>query len=146
MIAIHRWLPPLLWMGLIFYLSSQERLPRPTGLPPNIQAIAGHVAAYAVLALLLFAALGSRSWNYAIRAAVVFAVAVLYGVSDEIHQSFVPGRDASAFDVGVDALGAAFALIGRRVLAETGRWPGVADDAGDGDQRQQVGEGQQQVG
>lgn len=146
MTFLRRWLPAVLWMGLIFFLSSRETLPRPAGLSPSFEAVAGHFGAYAVLALLLFAGLGGRGRRPDRRAVIAFAIAVLYGVSDELHQSFVPGRDPSTLDVGVDALGAAVALLGRRVLAETGRRPGVADDAGDGDQRQQVGERQQQIG
>ncbi|MGH2562549.1 MAG: VanZ family protein [Thermomicrobiales bacterium] len=146
MTLFRRWLPSVFWMSLIFLLSAQERLPRPSGISPDIQALAGHFGAYAILALLLLGALAHLGWSFATRAAIAFVVAVLYGVSDEIHQSFVPGRDPSAFDVGIDALGAAVALIGRRVLAETGRRPGVADDAGDSDQRQQIGERQQQIG
>ena len=38
------------------------------------------------------------------------AGAILYGISDEFHQSFVPGRDASLFDVGVDMVGAVVAV------------------------------------
>jgi VanZ family protein len=140
-----RWLPVLLWMGLIFFLSSRQTLPKPPGVSANLEAIAGHLTVYAVLALLLCRALGGRGWPWRRRAALAFALAVLYGLSDEWHQSFVPGRDASPFDVGVDAIGAAIALLGGRVLTEARRWPGVAHQAGDGDQGQDVGQGDQQV-
>jgi VanZ family protein len=146
MTFLRRWLPPFLWMGLIFFLSSREKLPRPASLPADLVALGGHFTSYAILALLLFAALSGHGWRFGTRAAVAFTVAVLYGVSDEVHQSFVPGREPSALDVVVDALGAAVALVGCRVLAESGRWPGMTDDAGNGDQRQQIGERQQQVG
>jgi len=39
-----------------------------------------------------------------------FAVAVMYAITDEIHQSFVPGRACTIVDVGIDSLGA-FAMV-----------------------------------
>jgi len=42
---------------------------------------------------------------------------VLWGISDEIHQSFVPGRDASALDAVADAVGFGVAVIAAFVIA-----------------------------
>jgi VanZ family protein len=42
-------------------------------------------------------------------------LATAYGVSDEYHQSFVPGRDASVRDVGSDFAGAALGALGCRL-------------------------------
>lgn len=48
---------------------------------------------------------------------IVIAVASFYGVMDELHQSFVPGRDASIFDWVADTLGAAAGgMVASRVL------------------------------
>ena len=47
-VGFHR----VLWMGVIFYLSAQSRLPDLTQGRPNLQDIAGHFLVYAVLALL----------------------------------------------------------------------------------------------
>lgn len=74
----------------------------------------GHVAEYAILAALLYAALrrtipGSVSWRNGV-AALAFGLAVLYAAGDEYHQSFVPGRTSAAHDVGLDAVGAALGL------------------------------------
>lgn len=93
------------WMIVIFVLSAQSTLPRTGGFPVDVAAVAGHVVAYAVLATLLRIALGEP---YRDRRADLIAVglATLYGLTDEWHQSFVPGRDASAFDLAVDAVGA----------------------------------------
>ncbi len=98
------------WMGLIFYLSAQTRLPRltPPGWP-DVQSVAGHFAVYAVLALLLRKALAGAGVR---RAALwAFVLAVLYGASDEFHQSFVPHRYPDVFDLLTDAAGAAAALF-----------------------------------
>lgn len=108
--AIIRLIPAIAWMGIIFAMSSQSTIPQTPSLPADLIAIAGHLVAFGVLAALLY--LGLASWlpGTGLRAAVAFVMTVLYGVSDEFHQSFVPGRDASLFDVVVDGIGAAVAL------------------------------------
>ncbi len=103
----------LAYMCLIFFLSSESTVPGPVG-EFNL-ATPLHVLEYAILGVLLSAALGLEKW------AVVFAVLIasVYGVSDEFHQSFVPGRSASLMDAVWDSLGAvvgsasAFLLKGR---------------------------------
>jgi VanZ family protein len=67
-----------------------------------------HVVAYAVLAAACWFALTARTRPRA--ALLVLGLAVLYGIADEIHQSHVPGRDASIADVVSDAFGAAIAV------------------------------------
>lgn len=81
----------LIWMGVIFALSARSTVPEPLGLAAGLTAIAGHLVAYAVLAALLSLALIG---------------ATAYGLSDEWHQTFVPGRDASVLDIVVDGIGA----------------------------------------
>ncbi len=96
----------LLWMAGILYASS---LPgSEAGLPPPWDKLA-HLAAYAVLGFLLGQGTG--------RPALAFLIAALYGVSDELHQTRVPGREASVLDWLADAAGA---LLGARL---TGRRP-----------------------
>jgi VanZ family protein len=97
-------------MGLIFYLSAQSELPHltPPGWP-NVQDVAGHSAVYAVLAFLWERALlGAGVRRSALWA---FVITVFYGLSDEFHQSFVPGRTATIFDLATDA-GAAALMLG----------------------------------
>jgi VanZ family protein len=72
----------------------------------------GHLAEYALLALLAFRALRSgraerfrSSW-----AGGAFAIAVAYALVDEFHQTFVSTRTGNLGDVLVDAVGAALAL------------------------------------
>ncbi|MCX6031937.1 MAG: VanZ family protein [Chloroflexi bacterium] len=104
-----RWAAPFAWMGLIFYLSSRADYPNltPPGWPET-QDVVAHLVIYATLALL---------WERALRGTGVrrpalwaFAIAVLYGLSDEFHQSFVPGRTATVFDAATDAVAAGLAL------------------------------------
>jgi VanZ family protein len=49
---------------------------------------------------------------------LVVILATLYGISDEVHQAFVPGRNASPWDVAADGLGG---LMGAFLYAGTGR-------------------------
>ena len=107
------WLPPVLWMGLIFILSAQPTLPHhPDTLLDSILKKASHVMEYGLLAFLLWRALsrgqGTLSWSALVTA---FVVSVLYAVSDEYHQTFVPGRNGTPVDVGIDAVGALVALL-----------------------------------
>ena len=96
------WLPALLYMGLIFMLSSQSNLPAPYEFPESDKVF--HVLAYVPLGFLMVYALSrSTSSNLIFFGAFL---AFLYGVTDEIHQYFVPGRDASALDVMADGAGA----------------------------------------
>ncbi len=93
------------YMAAIFALSS---LPgNEVGLPSPLDKLA-HLVEYALLGFLLGRGTG--------RAALAFAVAALYGATDELHQAFVPGREASLFDWFADVLGAALgARLGRRL-------------------------------
>jgi len=94
---VRGWLPVVAWAGLIFALSSVPDLG--TGLGGWDLALRklAHAAEYAVLGALLLRALG-MTWP-------AIAVGVLYGVSDEVHQAFVPGRMGSPLDVAIDAVG-----------------------------------------
>jgi VanZ family protein len=97
-------------MGLIFHLSAQPRLPRvmPPGLP-QIQDVLGHFSVYAALAVLLWWAL--RGAGVRRQLLWAFVLAVLYGLTDEYHQRFVPNRHPDLFDLATDAAGALVALL-----------------------------------
>ncbi len=74
----------------------------------------GHMGVYGILALLLWRALSGTG----LRRPLVWAliIAVLYAITDEAHQGFVPGRDPSAVDVGIDATGALIAVVSARMV------------------------------
>lgn len=114
-----RWVPglvTLLWMGAIFALSARSTIPVPPGMAAGLTAIAGHLVAYAVLAALIWWMIEPLNIGPPRRFALALVGAVAYGLTDEWHQSFVPGRDASSFDIAVDAIGALGGLIVVRQL------------------------------
>jgi VanZ family protein len=111
-------------MLAIFLLSAQETLPETPGVSDQVMAVLGHLVSYGVLATLVYLALpGDRGSRRAWRLVAAIAASTLYGVTDEFHQSFVPGRHASVFDVGVDATVAVLAaLVIWAVEERGGRW------------------------
>ncbi len=93
------------WAGLLYWESSKAN-PFPF-LPESIlsQDKLLHLGAYAVLGALVAGALAGRLG--AARAIGLAAlIAAAYGVTDEWHQSYVPGRDADPADWAADAVGA----------------------------------------
>lgn len=101
-------LPPLLYAGAIFFVSS---LSRPPG-PPLVHGLdkGVHFAVYAGLGLLVVRALAGYGLRPLRAALWALLACALYGVSDELHQSFVPGRSTDIRDWGADVLGAALAI------------------------------------
>ncbi len=101
------------WMTWIFVLSAQESPPVPRSgfsWEDKVQ----HAITYAVLAFLTLrvAERAARRRGAAVATyAFAFVWAALYGLSDEWHQGFVPGRDASAADWLADAAGAALVVV-----------------------------------
>jgi VanZ family protein len=93
------WLPVVAWTALIFALSSVPDLGTGLGGWDLVLRKLAHAAEYAVLGALL-----QRALN---RPALAFVLGTLYALSDEIHQSFVPGRQGSPLDVALDAAGVA---------------------------------------
>jgi VanZ family protein len=89
-------------MGLIFLFSS---FPPAMDLPPfSFADKLAHLLEYGLLASLIYFALKKSQANFH-PIFIPFLIAFLYGVSDEIHQYFVPGRDANVFDAVADAVG-----------------------------------------
>lgn len=106
---------PLVWMALIFWLSSQPHLPSaPEPWLDLLLKKLAHAGMYAVLAALWWQALLTTPMNSASAAFLAVAISAVYGASDELHQYFVPGRNARLTDVLIDALGATAAMMTRR--------------------------------
>jgi VanZ family protein len=108
------WLPVIAWAALIFALSSISDLG--TGLGGWDLALrkAAHVAEFAILGALLARALlgASRWWSW-----LAWLAGAAYAATDELHQHFVPGRQASVLDIVIDAVGVAVGVLAVRAWA-----------------------------
>ena len=115
-----RFLPAIACMIVIFTLSAQPALPQAPGLG-DLTSVAGHFSVYFVLAILIWWALGVFEIEGRNRAVLAFTLAVLYGLTDEWHQSYVPGRVPDILDILTDAIGAATGLLLLHLAMR--RWP-----------------------
>ncbi|GBE17712.1 vanZ like family protein [archaeon BMS3Abin16] len=107
------WALVLAYAGFIFYLSSQPYL----GVPSEIilldpMQLSLHLSEYLPLGFLLARAV-SKTKNLTLNNSFFLPLfmGVGYGLTDELHQFFVPGRTASIFDAGADTLGVALGVI-----------------------------------
>jgi len=108
------WAPALVWSAGLYVASAQPALPGlglALGIADDLVNYATHTLSYGVLAWLAWWPLTSHmgglpDLSIAFPELTAFFYAVLYAVSDEIHQAFVPGRTARPWDVLADALGA----------------------------------------
>lgn len=101
------WGPPLLWMIVIFFLSSRESTQVSDVYTWNFIFFKSlHVIEYAALYFLLFRAILQNNTKMKKKAWIMaFVVAMIYAASDEIHQTFVPTREGKVRDVGIDTIG-----------------------------------------
>lgn len=137
------WLPVLAWMGLIYFASHDARslyhsarviqpLMQPKTQHSTLQAIVifsrkcAHSAVFAVLSVLLWAALRAisrqpRRWSWRLAGYAMLGV-IAYGIADEIHQMYVPTRQAGVIDVVYDAIGGAVGLLALWAFGHWRKW------------------------
>lgn len=138
------WVAVVLWMGLIFYLSHQPASESSqisggivTFFINIIEKIvpfwninwsgfhfvvrkSAHLMAYFILGMLLVHALRNLKTTNWKRLLIVMLGCVLYAISDETHQLFIPGRSGEIRDVLIDSIGSAggiglYTLFGKLV-------------------------------
>lgn len=139
-IKIIPWLLVIFWMALIFNLSHQQayksnRLSKGATeiivetiekVAPNIVVNKrsfnntlrknAHLFAYFVLGILVTNALRSSGvTGYRAMGLAIF-ICVLYAISDETHQLFIPGRGGQVKDVIIDSAGAIVGVLGYRII------------------------------
>jgi VanZ family protein len=115
------WAPPLAYATLIFVLSS---LSRPEETLPSFLTDLGdktlHLVEYGLFGALCYRAFryaaGVRGARYSLPLSIL--AAALYGVTDEVHQAFVPLREASVWDWLADTVGATVGVAGWRYFSE----------------------------
>jgi len=102
------------WATLIFMMSAKPG----SQIPGRFSEVA-HFAEYLMLGMLLF---GSLKLSGIRRAALLaLALASLYGVTDEIHQAFVPQRTPDPMDWVIDSLGATVGVLLASFAASRGK-------------------------
>jgi len=105
------WVPVILYACLIFYGSSRSELPDLKIMRfPNFDKLV-HFTEYAIFSVLIFRAAVNSHRPLLYEKAFMWAILIasLYGLSDEIHQLFVPYRFCDFWDWTVDTLGASAA-------------------------------------
>jgi len=104
------YLPPLMLMGLIFISSSipmdgeSERLKFLMELTPTVQNLL-HIPLFGLLAYLWLNALTKNRCPAKKKLIIAIIITLSYGLLDEFHQSFIPGRYASLSDIILNIIG-----------------------------------------
>lgn len=124
------WILVGVYASAIFALSSLSNPCVPTWGIPHIDKLY-HLIEYAVLAFVLLHALRLTFRTHPMTPLLLSGIAltVCYGISDELHQAFVPGRVMSVFDLSADAVGAS--AVGLAWLLIQRRWPMIVHSAGE---------------
>ncbi len=140
------WVIVVIWMTVIFCLSHQpaaESKQLSTGITeiiiqiferiaPNMELDisdlnhvvrkSAHFFAYLILGILILKAL-MASGNIGYRSiALAFGKCVIYAISDEFHQLFIPGRSGEVRDVFIDTTGASVGIFMYMVVVKVAKW------------------------
>ena len=135
MYKIFSWIAVILWMGVIFYLSHQpatesselsigiteviiQSIEKVTphegfniGSFNSIVRTNAHFFTYLVLGILMINTLRKSGVHGYRSMGMALLICVLYAVSDEVHQIFIPGRGAEVKDVLIDSAGASVGVL-----------------------------------
>lgn len=105
---LYYWLPPILWMGFIFFLSSNQRVSITHTYSVDFLIFkTSHMIEYSILYFLLFRGFYSIKNKQASRNKLLVSliISILFSISDEIHQLFTPTREGTLRDVLIDTTG-----------------------------------------
>ena len=104
--TLKQWLPFIIWVVVIFVVSSIPRLSgEEFGMPFGSDKVA-HFVEYAILAFLFYRGERGERWRMGVPAWVlVIAAGLVIAMIDEYHQRYIPGRDSNFVDWAADAAG-----------------------------------------
>lgn len=104
---VYYWIPPLVWMAMIYYMSSQPRIGMTESTLWDFVIFKTlHMIEYGLLFFLLYRALLSLpKWNDMWSFAVGMIISIGYAVSDELHQLTIASRQGKLRDVIIDIIG-----------------------------------------
>ena len=112
---IYYWLPVIIYIVLIFYFSSLSRIEAIETIPEFIlKDKLLHLIEYSILAILLYRALNQYQQFQSTALILAIILSTFYGLTDELHQLFVPGRFFSIADLFSDFLGSNIILLRRQ--------------------------------
>lgn len=105
--VVYYWLPPTAWMGMIYYMSSQKSITVTTNVVVDFVTFKSlHIVEYAFLFLLLY-----RAFYSVLHLPKLFigmstlSIAMLYSITDELHQLSIPTRSGRLRDILFDLAG-----------------------------------------
>jgi VanZ family protein len=118
------YLPVIAWASLIFKLSS--------GTVPSASAVywqdfvvkkLAHVTFFGFLSFLIYRALVASGVDKKKAVITAIVLTILYGATDEFHQSFTQGRESRLRDIGFDTLGSVIITTGaHKFLEKSKKW------------------------
>ena len=113
------------WAGLIFWMSSRSAMPIKQPFD-NFDKLV-HAVEYGTLCILLARALhpGRMSRIPAVVWSLAILASFIYGITDEMHQAFVPNRSCDPFDAAFDLFGAGLTALGASRLLKTRVFRGI---------------------
>lgn len=112
LLKVARFLPAILWMLLIFFLSSQQTIGiGQTRTERFLILKTFHLIEYAILYILVYFATNSTKNS--------IIISYSYALTDEFHQSFVPGRDGRFADTLIDLLGIIIGVVMVKLIVST---------------------------
>lgn len=109
---IEYWLPVFLWMAIIFSFSSNQVSGTSQVVVKDfLVKKSAHLVEYALLSILCYRALVKSGLNNFKSIALSILISGLFAISDEFHQSTVPGRESTTRDIIIDIIGAVTGLL-----------------------------------
>ena len=100
------WLPPFIWMGAIYYMSSQKSVTVTTNVTADFVTFKTlHMIEYAFLFFLFYRAFQSLQHIRKMHSMYAFGLAMFYSLTDELHQLYIPTRQGRLRDILFDIIG-----------------------------------------